>query len=834
MGKVLNYVGRGIRNFVRRHKKGISLAGALVFGTSAALTCGIYKYITTPPKDFGRVGQYWHTYKEREKLKSIENNGALENKLNINRKDNGSSGGAYPDPNIIGIWPLTPDNGIKVVTSSGREIVTRYATWNYASLDEVPKTVINSVLSVEDADYLEHKGVNWNLRKIKGLFSPILGGRRVGGSGITEQVSKMMFTDFGKIKPRRSAMQKLRELRYAYYLDSVLGKEQVLEFYLNTTPLGDSCYGVKCAAMNYFGKELSNLTFPESLFLAAIIKNPGANPKNSGFEFQKRRYDMLCESLHDLERITEDQYKECKSADVIKMKPGLKRRRSPISDPSVFSALAYELENYDFDLVDNVVHQPNPGFGFTVYTTINDEMHDALGQAFVDGLKPNQEQVQLGAGAVLNSEAQIVAILGRTDYSTLSGAWSFRNLAVAGRRAAASSIKPFVYGSCYDQENSNITCKPGNVISDSKKGLRNPPHNFDGKYERRMYLAEALTSSNNVIAYKVCRRIGLRNVLPVIEAVGFDVAEYETVFRDCRNTALGSGRVTPLELAAAYRVFVKDDDGNFSAEYRKPTIIDRVDLWSFNYKVNLSATKVFRSANTVESVRISLDRLGNKIVGSKYEADIGFKTGTPNPTTHWYLGGVLDLDSVSYSIGFLAVAKPKVVPSKKNPKVLVKVYPNKLYASGVLGPVVKSFVDGVAPRKEMKPIDLYVPAVASLDSVCSNYNLASVELTLPSADNHDLETLGDILSACSSYFSANNENEKYGLFSYAAGRVWETLYSNEATSSPGSKTALLYYSSAINSYKTAVQEDSFSSLAEERIRDLKIKREQEANRIHAD
>ncbi len=91
-----------------------------------------------------------------------------------------------------------------------------------------------------------------------------------GGSTLTQQLAKNLFLD-GR---DRTMVRKLRELLYALELERTVGKERILELYLNIVELGPHLYGVGPAADAYFIKTPDRLTPREAAFLAVLLPSP--------------------------------------------------------------------------------------------------------------------------------------------------------------------------------------------------------------------------------------------------------------------------------------------------------------------------------------------------------------------------------------------------------------------------------------------------------------------------------------------------------------------------------------------------------------------------------
>src|SRR6266542_1144400 len=152
----------------------------------------------------------------------------------------------------------------------------------YVTIDQIPKTVRNAVVAIEDDRFYEHHGVD--LRGIaRAAVEDIRSGSiEQGGSTLTQQYVKLIVIN----DTSQTFERKIREAAYAVQLEKKLTKNQILEAYLNAAYFGEGTYGIATAAQHYFnGKSLSKLTLAEAASLAATIKSPEfykpTKPKNN-------------------------------------------------------------------------------------------------------------------------------------------------------------------------------------------------------------------------------------------------------------------------------------------------------------------------------------------------------------------------------------------------------------------------------------------------------------------------------------------------------------------------------------------------------------------------
>lgn len=126
-----------------------------------------------------------------------------------------------------------------------------------------------AAIAAEDARFRSHSG--YDMEGINAALTELSSGieRPRGGSTITQQLAKNLF-----LSGERTLARKARELLYALELERVLGKERILELYINVVEFGPRQYGVRTASDVYFLKQPQGLAPQEAAFLAAILPSP--------------------------------------------------------------------------------------------------------------------------------------------------------------------------------------------------------------------------------------------------------------------------------------------------------------------------------------------------------------------------------------------------------------------------------------------------------------------------------------------------------------------------------------------------------------------------------
>ncbi|MBA3538705.1 MAG: transglycosylase domain-containing protein [Deltaproteobacteria bacterium] len=136
------------------------------------------------------------------------------------------------------------------------------------SFEDIPKTLVDAFLAVEDHDFYGHRGLYF-----KGIARAVwtnltAGDFAQGGSTITQQVAKQF------LGAEKSLGRKGKEAIMARRLEAQYSKQAILAVYLNHIYLGAGAWGVGGAAQRYFQKDVGQLTLAESALIAGLAKAP--------------------------------------------------------------------------------------------------------------------------------------------------------------------------------------------------------------------------------------------------------------------------------------------------------------------------------------------------------------------------------------------------------------------------------------------------------------------------------------------------------------------------------------------------------------------------------
>src|SRR5437763_6219139 len=135
--------------------------------------------------------------------------------------------------------------------------------------DQLPRDLVNAVVAMEDTKFYQHSGYDlWGI--VRAALKNFLAGHvRQGASTITQQLARNSFS-----LKERTFRRKLLEIFLAKRIEETLGKQKIMELYLNRIYFGGGLYGTEAAARGYFDKPAREMTLPECATLAGLVKSP--------------------------------------------------------------------------------------------------------------------------------------------------------------------------------------------------------------------------------------------------------------------------------------------------------------------------------------------------------------------------------------------------------------------------------------------------------------------------------------------------------------------------------------------------------------------------------
>ena len=226
-----------------------------------------------------------------------------------------------PDISEIDVTPTGYSS--TVLASDGTEISTLVASGanrKYVTIDEIPQSLQDAFVAIEDERFYEHNGIDMQ-SILRAAATGIAHGFHFsqGGSTITQQLIKnnVLTTWTSESSFIESLQRKIQEQYLAVELEKkVNDKKWILENYMNSINLGANTLGVQAASEKYFGKDVSELTLSESAVIAGITQNPAKyNPITHPDQNAERRERVLTNMLEQ-GYISQSEYDEAMDDDV--------------------------------------------------------------------------------------------------------------------------------------------------------------------------------------------------------------------------------------------------------------------------------------------------------------------------------------------------------------------------------------------------------------------------------------------------------------------------------------------------------------------------------------
>lgn len=273
-------------------------------------------------------------------------------------------------PDISSLQHYQPKLPLRIFTAEGN-LIAEFGEERriYVPFDEIPKTVKDAVLAIEDARFYEHRGVDYTgvLRAGLANFSKA---KSQGASTITMQVARNVY-----LSSEKTIKRKIYEMLLAFKMEHALSKDQILDIYMNQIFLGNRAYGFAAAAEAYFGKSIKDVNLAEAAMLAGLPKapslyNPIVNPERARIR-----------QLYILDRMAENGFVTREQAEAAKSTPLVIKRM--MADETVHAGHVGEMVR---QLIYAQYGSESYTRGLNVYTTISTRDQNAATQAVRQGV----------------------------------------------------------------------------------------------------------------------------------------------------------------------------------------------------------------------------------------------------------------------------------------------------------------------------------------------------------------------------------------------------------------------------------------------------------------
>ena len=416
---------------------------------------------------------------------------------------------------------------VKIFAASGVQIDAKEGSSTaLPSIQSYPLHLRQALVASEEARF----GWNTGLDLFGTFRSALL--RTGGGSGLTQQVARMVYPEVGR---DFSFTRKLRELWVALQLEVGFSKNQILKLYLDRAYLGRGTEGFEQASQLYFRKSASDLDVVQSAFLVGLLPSPnGYSPCNisdpgAGLE----RRNLVLQLIHEQGHLS-DQALINLQRRPLNIDPSACRESSFTNYPYFSDYVIGELEGTRFGLD---LSGTAPSGNYAVISSINPRLQQLAQHRLQRFLEGPAAAVGLSQGALISlniKTGQILAYVGGGDYS--------RSVfdRVQALRQPGSTFKLFPYVAALAAgitPDDLVSCAPMGYVEGCRSG------------SQATTVAEGLASSDNVVALRLSQRVGFNEVVKLARRLGVS-----TPLDHDYNTILGGRETYLYEMARAYAV----------------------------------------------------------------------------------------------------------------------------------------------------------------------------------------------------------------------------------------------------------------------------------------
>ncbi|MGI9023600.1 MAG: transglycosylase domain-containing protein [Acidimicrobiales bacterium] len=482
-------------------------------------------------------------------------------------------GGDLPEPRK-GI-----NSGItRILDGAGNQLgaLRRFETRVAVNQQDIPQVLKDAVVSIEDKRFYSHSGLDFQAL-VRALWADIQGGSyEQGGSTITQQYVKRIYTG-----PKRTLSRKIREAALAGRVEQKLSKDTILYNYMSDVYLGGGAYGVGAAAETYFRKEVKDLTLSEAATLAGLIQSPSADEprgNTSGAEF--RRQTVLQEMLEQ-KRITDAEYNDALSRRLVLVTD------EPSPSRAATSTVVYPPEDtqvkypYFVDYVRRYLiakygaDQVYEG-GLQVVTTIDSRLQGLAEASVANTLSGTSPPLEMSLVSVEPGTGFVKAMVGGRDFARSQVNLALGNCNGAPKpddngpvcvdgggtgRQAGSAFKPFTLAEAFEQgiTPDEVYRAPGSYTIPNCSGVGCTIGNAEGGGFGSLPLRSATAQSVNTVFAQLILDVGIPETADMAHRLGITMVSPDGIQPNGEpygpGLTLGTAEVSPLDMDAAFAVF---------------------------------------------------------------------------------------------------------------------------------------------------------------------------------------------------------------------------------------------------------------------------------------
>ncbi|GJM05479.1 MAG: penicillin-binding protein 1B [marine bacterium B5-7] len=407
---------------------------------------------------------------------------------------------------------------------------------------EIPETLIEGLIAVEDRHYFEHFGLD-PFGILRSIYINVTKGKVAqGGSTLTQQLIKNMF-----LTHERTFTRKINEMLMALMLEYHYSKENILSAYVNEIYLGQngqrSIHGFGTAAEFYFSKPLAELNNAEIALLVGMVKGASYyNPRKQAERALKRR-NLVLNLLHEQGFISVADLERAKSKPLgVSAKP----RWGSAKYPAYIDLVRRHLKrDYRIDDLRNE--------GLQIHTTLDTDKQEISQNSVTNRLSKLEKgrgfksgTLQSALVVVESHSGEVLALVG--DRNKDKNAF---NRALDAKRPIGSLIKPAIYMTALNRPakyNVLSSLDDSHLVLQQQNGRRWEPGNYDKRTHGNVPLVRSIAKSYNLSTVRLGMALGLENVIQTLKNLGVSAA-----IPRLPSMLLGALNLSPYEVTQMYQ-----------------------------------------------------------------------------------------------------------------------------------------------------------------------------------------------------------------------------------------------------------------------------------------
>jgi penicillin-binding protein 1A len=403
-----------------------------------------------------------------------------------------------------------------------------------------------ATVAIEDRRFYEHGGID-PAGILRALVADVSAGRFVqGGSTITQELVRNLY-----LSREKTLQRKVVEACLAVKLARAWSRDRILTAYLNDVYYGNHAYGVQAAAETYFSVPASSLTLEQAALLAGLPQAPSYYDPLHNPSAALARRDAVLRALRRTGDIAQARYAAAVHDRSLHLRPS----------PAYGSR-----EPYFVGYVENLLEQAYGAAtvragGLKIFTTIRPRLQHAAVHALAQVVYARRDP----AGAIVSIDPATGAIRAMAAVAPSTPGNEF-NLATTAERQAGSTFKPIVLAAAVAQ-GMNPWATRYLSAPFYYAPLQWRVRTYDGRYAGPETVAAATLHSDNTVYARLALDVGPDAIVAMAQQLGV-----QTRLQPTPSLALGTGAVTPLDMASVYATLAA------GGVYARPLAIRHVDF----------------------------------------------------------------------------------------------------------------------------------------------------------------------------------------------------------------------------------------------------------------